>query len=627
MAVRIDFPPYSVEKIAREIEDQEIQDLPGALDAGKSEIDPITFSVVVARAEGIMREMTETILATARNPILYGAKDFTCTILNAKAKVLFMYDCLPVHVGTMAPALRWVIRSFPGDIREGDVFVNNAPYAGNAHVGDWTMFAPIFHQGRFVAWAVNKCHLIDIGCPLPTTGDVFAKEVYQEGLHFPGVRVCRHHEVISDLIRLIGYNLRYSRQWYGDFLAQVGSLWVAENRIKELCDRFGYETVKGCFEEVLRYGDRKMTEEIKKLPAVAVEDEMLSEKIDGICPDGVRLKMKLTIDPDRARIIFDYRDMPDQLESSYNLTYATARCSALQGTLPVLDPALPLNDGALDHIEVLLREGSVAGIPRWPVGTMIATTGFCDTVTNLVFKVWAKVRPDRALAGMGEFSVANLDGSGVDPRTGEPYTHQYYLAAPAGGATEGFDGLPHMFAPCIMGNMGYEFIETFELAVPNIVWEIKAVTDSGGPGRWRGGVSVGQRIQPRDHEMLLIYGATGYTNRPAGLAGGRPGSADDHWLEDRAAGRIVRHLGSAGSAVVKPDQDWVAQAGGGGGFGDPAERDPEAVRDDVRDGFVSIEAARDIYKVVIRTDSELFEVDGEATAKLRAQAENVGAGM
>jgi len=621
MTLNVDFPPYDPIKISADILDSEIEFIPGALESGKTDIDPIIFSIILARAEGIMSEMTETILATARNPILYGAKDFTCALMSARAKVLFMYDCLPIHVGTLAPALKWVIRSFKDDIHPGDVFINNAPFAGNAHAGDWTMFAPIFYKGKLVLWAASKCHLIDIGCPLPTTADVYAKETYQEGLHFPGVRICRDHKPIADLIRFIGYNFRYPKQWYGDFLAQLGSLWVAESRINDLCNRFGYDTIKGSLEKVLRYGDQKMIQEIKKFPKITVEAEMMSEKLEEFCPDGVKLKMKLSIDPDKGMIVFDYRDMPDQLQCSYNLTYATATCSAIQGTLPILDPSVPLNDGALDHIKVLLREGSVAGIPTWPVGTMVATTGFCDTVTNLVFKAWAKVLPDRSIAGMGEFSVANHDAAGTDPATNEPYTHEYYLAAGAGGATEGYDGLSHMFAPCIMGNMGYESIESLELAVPNIVWDVFAVMDSGGPGKWRGGVSVGQIIQPVDHEMLLMYAATGNTNKPFGLFGGMTGSSDQHWIIDHKTGKKIRDLPNAGNTIVKPHEAWVATTSGGGGFGEIIERAPEAVRDDVRDGFVSLEAARDIYKVVIRTNTELFEVDYDETQKLREKVE------
>jgi len=426
--------------------------------------------------------------------------------------------------------------------------------------------------------------------------------------------------MISDLIRFVGYNFRYPRQWYGDFLSQLGSLWVGEKRVIELCHRFGYDTVKGCFEEALRYGDRMMTEEIKKFPKITVEEEMLGEKFEKFCPDGLKLKMKLSIDPDKALITFDYRDMPDQLPFGYNLSYATAVCSAIEGTLPILSPEIPLNDGVFDHIKVLLREGSIAGIPRWPVGTSEATTAICDEVANLVFKTWAKVVPERALAGMGEYSAVNESGSGFDWRTNEPYSHYFYLCASAAGATEGYDGPSHMFGLCVMGNMAYESIETYELAVPHIVWETQAVPDSGGPGKWRGGIATGQKIQPRDHDMLLIYAGTGHTCAPFGLAGGLPGSVADHWIVDAATGEVVQHLNNFGRSICKANQRWDAVAAGAGGFGDPLERDPEAVRDDARDGFVSLEAARDIYKVAINTEPELYEVDYKATEKLRTKA-------
>jgi N-methylhydantoinase B len=539
--------------------------------------------------------------------------------MNPRAEVLSMFDCLPVHVGTLSPALRFLIRAFRGDIHEGDVFVNNAAYAGNAHVGDWTMFAPIFHQGRFVAWAVNKCHIIDTGAHIPANVDFYAKDVFEEAIHFPGVRLYRNHEPNYDILRFIAYNFRYPKLWYGDFLAQVGSLWVAESRIKDLCDRFGYDVVKGSFAEELRFGERKMIEEIRKLPKVTIEEEMVGERIEGFFPNGVPLKMRLKVDPDEGTITFDYRDMPDQKPFGYNLTYATSRCSALQGTLPILDPSIPKNDGALGRIRVLLREGSVAGIPRWPVGTSAATISLCDEVTNLVLKTWAKVVPERALAGMGEYCAANFFGAGVDPVKEEPYTHVFYLAASAAGATEGFDGLPHMFGACIMGNMGYESIELVELARPFLVWETSAVTDSGGPGKWRGGIAVRQVVEPRNHEMLMGFCATGHTCRPFGLRGGTAGAAADHWVQEHETGRIVRRLANAGETTVRRGEEWVALTNGGGGCGDPHERDPAAVRNDVIDGFVSPKAAREIYAVVLKRNGGLPELDLAATRRLREE--------
>ena len=528
-------PPYDAALITTPLADDEIAGLPGALDGGDAVVDPVTFSVVYARLNGILSEMTETILTTARNPILYGAKDFTCTVMTARAEVLSMHDCLPVHVGTMSPALRFVIRAFGDDIHDGDVFVNNASFAGNAHVGDWTMFAPIFFEGRFVAWAVNKCHIIDTGAHIPGNVDFYAKDVYEEAMHFPAVRLCRQHEPIEDLVRFIAYNFRFPDLWHGDFLAQLGSLWKAESRVQELCGRFGYAVVKGCFAEALRYGERRMREEIARLPARKVEVAMTGEKIAGFFPDGVPLKLSLEVDPVAGRIHFDYTGMPDQADFGYNLSYATARCSALQGTLPLLDPGIPPNDGALNCIDVTLREGALAGIPRWPVGTSAATIALCDEVTNLVFKAWADILPERAMAGMGEYCAANFLGSGTVETSGESYVHVFYLAASGGGAVRGHDGIPHMFGACIMGNMGYESIELVELARPLIVWETAAVIDSGGAGEFRGAVGVRHRIQPVDHTMHIGYCGSGHTCAAFGLNGGEAGLPADHWIVEQSS--------------------------------------------------------------------------------------------
>jgi N-methylhydantoinase B len=611
-------PPYDPALMIDPLRDEEVALVPGALDRGPDEVDPVTFSVVYARLEGILSEMTETILTTARNPILYGAKDFTCTVMSPRAEVLSMHDCLPVHVGTMDPALRFVIRAFGADVHEGDVFVNNASFAGNAHVGDWTMFAPVFHDGVLVAWAANKCHLIDLGAHVPGSVDFYARDVYEEAMHFPGVRLCRNHQPIEDLVRFMGYNIRYPRHWHGDFLAQLGSLWTAETRIKGLCERFGTHVVKGCFSEALRYGERRMREVIATLPEGSIEVAMTGEVIEGFFPEGVPLRLRLHARPAEGRIEFDYTGMPDQQPFGYNLSYATARCSALQGTLAVLGAGLPKNDGALRCIDVRLREGALAGIPRWPIGTSLATIALCDEVTNLVMKAWAELIPGRAMAGMGEYCAANYIGSGRGP-DGEDYAHVFYLAASGGGATGHHDGLPHMFGACIMGNMGYESIELVELARPLLVHEVSAVADSGGAGRYRGAVGLRQRIQPRDHGMHIHYGGSGHTCPAFGLDGGAPGAVATHWVEDAASGAVLECLKNAGKTDIAGGHVWVADTGGGGGSGDPFARAPEAVLADVLDGFVSPGQARATYGVARTGEGAGLAVDPAATAALRAR--------
>jgi N-methylhydantoinase B len=613
-------PPYDPALMIDPITDDELKHIPGALNEGSAEIDPVVFSVVHARLDGILAEMTETILRTARNPILYGAKDFTCTLMNPRAEVLSMHDCIPIHVGTMDPALRFVIRAFEGDIAEGDVIVNNASFAGNAHVGDWTMFAPIFFDGQLVAWAANKCHLIDTGAHIPGNVDFFAKDVYEEAMHFPGVRVCREHEPIPDIMRFIAYNFRFPELWRGDFNAQLGSLWTAEKRVKELCERFGMDTIKGCFGETLRYGERSMREEIKKLPEAEVEVSLLGEVIAGFFPDGVPLKLKLRTKPAEGVIEFDYTDMPDQQAFGYNLTYATARCSALQGTLAVLGADIPKNDGALKCIDVKLREGALAGIPKWPVGTSAATIALCDEVTNLVMKAWAEVLPSGGMAGMGEYCAANFFGSGKSEKTAEEYVHAFYLVASGGGATANHDGLPHMFGACIMGNMSYESIELLEMARPLRIHDVSPVVDSGGSGMFRGAVGLKHRIQPLDHTMHISYCGSGHTCEIFGLAGGAPGACADHWIEEYASGEVLEKLNNAGESDIEGSMVWVAATGGGGGYGHPFERDPTQVLHDVSNGFVSEESARSVYGVALNHNGIVLNIDEDATAQLRANA-------
>jgi N-methylhydantoinase B len=356
------------------------------------------------------------------------------------------------------------------------------------------------------------------------------------------------------------------------------------------------------------------------LPERDVTVEMTGEVIAGFFPDGMPLKLSLKVDPAAGRIEFDYTEMPDQQAFGYNLSYATARCSALQGTLPILDPGIPNNDGALKRISVKLREGALAGIPRWPVGTSVATIALCDEVTNLVFKAWAEVLPERAMAGMGEYCAANYIGSGTRLETEDDYAHVFYLAASGGGATSAHDGLPHMFGACIMGNMGYESIELVELARPMIVWETAAVEDSGGAGEYRGAVGVRHRIQPVGHTMNILYGGSGHTCAAFGLGGGADGQTADHWIEAADSGRVIEALNNAGMSDIGPDQVWVAQTGGGGGMGDPKKRDAERVREDVANGFVSVACAREVYGVAVQQENGAWQIDAQSTQSLRGES-------
>jgi N-methylhydantoinase B len=339
-----------------------------------------------------------------------------------------------------------------------------------------------------------------------------------------------------------------------------------------------------------------------------------------MAPEGLLLKLKMSIDPDAAIITLDLTEMPDQLPWGYNLSQATSRGACILGSMPSLDPTLPRNDGVFRHFNILLREGAVAGIPRWPIGTSLATVSLCDEVSNMVFRIWEQVKPGLGHGSGGMINASASGTAGTDFRHGHaPYGHFYFLAEGGGPASRGCDGWPCWIDNATMGNTYVESVELNELKVPNLIWECRIQTDSGGAGKWRGGPATCHRIQPRHQTITAVPYAVGHTSAPLGVAGGKAGCLADHWIEKHTTRAKVRQLRNVGIFQISEDEDWVVLDNGGGGYGDPLERDPKAVREDARNYIVSIEAARDEYGVILDTKPELYKVDYEATRKLRAQ--------
>jgi len=585
---------------------------------GRKALDRVTFAVIKARLDGILSEMIQTLLRTSRNPILYGAKDCTVCMLTYDGLLLTMANSADAHFQAMNNGLWGVLKAFEGDIHPGDVFMSNDPYYGASHVGDFSMFAPVFFEGELVAWTANVCHLIDCGAHKPTTLDPMAADVYEEGLHFPPFRVCQNHQVIPEKIRFLRANIRYPDQYNGDFLAQVGSVWTGERRMVELCKKYGTQVFKQFQDEYLDYGDRRMTEEIRKLPKGEWQIETLSEKIPPMCPDGAKLKLTMWIDPEEAVIGFDFTDMPDQLPWGYNCSYTTTLACCPGGSLPALDPTLPRCDGVMRHFKTRMREGSMVGAPKWPAGTSIGTTGIRYDVLGMIYRLWEQVKP-----GMGHGNTGSGGGvftwfTGTDVRNDTRFGHANILVMQGGGAVKGCDGWPTS-SPSGGGNLHLESIEVTEQKVPELVWEVGVEPDSGGAGKWRGAVGLQMRMQPRGGSFKGVTGGTGFTSPPYGVAGGKPGSLSRHWGEKHASRQKVQELSGTSIFEVKQDENWRLICDGGGGYGNPLERDPELVRDDARNGFISLEGARDDYGVVLDTKPELFKVDIEATKKLRAK--------
>ena len=585
-------------------------------------IDPLLMVVLSKRFEAISREMANTMLRTGRSGNINTAKDFSCGITDGQARMVCVDEGLPVHIGGAGLAAKYMTDVFH-DIRPGDCFINNSPYHGNNHNADHTLFAPVFYKGKHIFTTIARAHQADIGNHDPSAYVPFARDVYDEGaIIFPCVRIQQNYKDEQDIIRMAKVRIRAPEQWYGDYLAELGAVRTGEKRIMEMCDKYGLDVVLAFAEQWQEYGKRRMIETIKALPKGVWENETRHDPLPFVVPEGVPVRVKMEIDPEKAYITLDFTSNIDCIPAGLNMSEASVIACAVAGVLNNLDPTLPHNWGAFSRIIIKMREGSVVGRVKHPVSASMASTNVADRVINVVQSCFAKVRKDLGLAD-GALGMPAAAGSvfGVDwRRNNEVYVRQLIMGAMGGPGHYGYDGWLGYGIPVTGGVVHLDSAEVDELALPILIERHEVIADSGGPGRWRGAPGIECRQRPRHDPGSWGFISDGHYNPAQGVNGGQPGRPSDVWKYDINKGEQSKiDLPKISLETLQPFEMLVSESCGGGGFGDPLERDPERVRYDVREEFVSLAKAREVYGVVIDTAPALYAVDRLATEKLRAE--------
>ena len=580
-------------------------------------IEPFLMAILSGRFAAVTKEMANTLLRSGRSTVLNTAKDFSCAITDNQSRIISLAEGLPIHLAAINLIPRGVTELFKDDIHPGDVFLNNSPYYGNTHHADFTVCAPVFYKGELQFFVMNRAHHADTGAPLPTVFLPYAKTIFEEGLHFPCVRVRRNYEDIKDVIRMIKYRIRVPDQWYGDYIAQVGSLRIAEKRLIEMCDKYGVDTLLGFVDQWQEYGKERLLAEIRKLPKGEWEGEVRHDPIPDLVPQGVKLRAKIAIDPEQGHITVDIRDNPDNIPCGFNLGEASTIGGVLVGILYNLDPTIPHNEGAFSRIKIKMREGAVIGKPKFPVGTSICTTNLAGRLVSLIQSTMAKMGPPYGIAeGCTSMTAASSVVSGTDwRRGGAPYINLLIIPAPGPGMY-GHDGWQTAGDAASNGGMFTDSIELDEQRYPIIFDKNELVMDSAGAGQWDGApaadVIFGPRQDPGTYTWIVdekVYPAKGVLR---GLAG-RP--CDVYKINTKSGRR--EDLSTMATMTLTPDERLVSEAPGGAGYGDPLDRDPELVKLRVREGWVSLQRARDVYGVVLDISHEQYIVDYEETARMR----------
>jgi len=584
--------------------------------------DPILMSVLSNRLEAIIREMSNTVMKASRSAVIKNARDMSCGILTYDHRLICVEEAMPIHVSALDLTTRPITELFD-DVREGDAYFNNSPYLGVTHHADMTLCVPVFVDGEPLFWTLSRSHHADVGAPEPSTYLPYAATVYQEGMHFPCVRIQEDYQDKQDIIRMGLYKIRVSKIWYGDYRAQVGACRIGERRLKELVERYGIETIKSFIEAWMDYGKRRAIAAIQQLPSGTWSYETCHDPVPGVAETGVPIKATVTVDAENGKVTVDLRDNPDCVPGGINLSEACATGSCVIGTFYNLDPTIPHNAGSASRVEVLLRDDCVVGRPTYPVGTSVATTNVNDRLINAIQCCFAQMGEPYGLAeGGGDFSAGMAVFSGVDHRRSEPmpYINQLCAGLSGGPGLHGHDGWVTYEAPDGGGVMVIDSVEVDEAMYPILIEARRIACDTVGCGQWNGAPATEGTYYALSGDMTVAYCADGDTNAAKGVLGALAGAPSANWK--RSANGRLEKLPSFHQETCQPGEAIVFRTCAGGGYGDPARREPEHVAKDVNRKWLSKERAETIYKVALGLAGNGIDyvVDPDGTATLRASA-------
>ena len=588
---------------------------------GSIQMDPMLMSVLANRMDAIVREMVNTLLKTARSSVLAVVRDFSCSLVTADNRLLTPGEGVPVHIFGSSLQTQSMC-DLHGDLAPGDAFLDNDPYTGNTHAADHMYMVPVFVDGEHLFTTCAKAHQADCGNSIPSTYHAYARDVYEEGaLIFPCVRVQRDYQDVDDIIRMCRRRIRVPEQWYGDYLASVGSARIGERRLIEMVQRYGKATIKQFIDEWFAYSERRMCEAIRKLPKGNLVSTSRYDPLPPVIPDGLLIKVEVSIDPDAARIEVDLTQNEDNKDFGLNESLACAMSNAMCGVFNCIEHDIPHNAGSFSRVDVKLREGCVTGIPRFPHSCSMATTNIGDRIVNATQTAFAKIGEGHGLAegAMGMGAGAGVI-SGYDwRRNGSPFINQEWLLANGGPGTPTTDGWLTYGLPVAGGVIYRSSIEVEESKHPILVKSLEVIAGGAGAGRFRGSPGVEVIYGPRKDPMTVVVSCDGQENPARGVCGGQPGPPAATY-KIKADGAQEKLPGVV-ECVLQPGE-WIRGVdAGGGGYGDPLQRDPERVLHDVIDAWETLERARDASGVIFSgsLEDDSLAVDQAATEKYRRE--------
>ena len=573
-------------------------------------VDPITVEVVNNALAAIAEEITINLARTAHSTIVYEVQDFCTGLLDAQGRLVAQAPGgLPLFVGDLDAAVGDGLAIHGADgFAPGDVILTNHTGTCGQHLNNVVVYTPVFYAKTLVGFAATRAHWIDVGGRLAGGFLTDAVSSFEEGIQIRSVKLYKAGKPDEDLLRILRHNIRNPEASFGDLHAQIGACRMAERRLQELYGNYGLNAVHEAIEEGWDQAERIVRSRIAQFPAGVYTAEAFLDD-DGVdIGKPVPIRVKVVVRGDSLTI--DFSDMSPQVRGPINCGIAAGRSAARLALKYLVAPDVMANDGCFRPLEVVLPQGTLISA-REPAAMSWWQTPLL-TVIDTVLLAMAKAAPERIPAGH-YCDISAMLMTGWDPQKQRPYTN----IEPVAG---GWGARPHGDGPSATYTIGHGDtfnipIEVLETRYPLLIERHALRRDSGGPGRYRGGLGLERVFRILDNGVF-----NGLSERsgcpPWGLAGGKPGWSGSITVERAKGGTVEEYHKVTGLRFTKGDK-LLFRTGGGGGFGSPLEREPERVAEDVRLGFVSIMAARNAYGVVL--DPRTLVVDEAKTIAQRAR--------
>ena len=568
-------------------------------------IDPITFEVVRNALSSIADEMALVVMRSAYSPVVRDSMDYSTAVCDRHGQVVAQGLTLAVQLGSFPDIMTVLVREYGNDMAPGDVFIANDPYgSGGQHLPDLYVIKPIFAGGALHGYAATMAHHSDVGGIAPGSVAMHATEIYQEGLRLPLLKLHEAGEPDRKLLRIIEKNTRSPIQVMGDLRAQLAACRIAERGLGQLVERYGAAELEAYLEELHAFAETRMRAEIARIPDGTYR---FTDWIDGVgdAPEPLPIAVTVTVEGDG--IALDFAGSAGQVLAAINCPMAMVRSAAYCAIRCLATDDIPNCEGYMRPVSITAPPGTILNPVEPAACAARGVIGY--RVFDAIMGAIAQAVPELVIAGgEGGPTLFSVGGN----HEGKPFVLTEVLVS-TWGARATRDGVEGISNPA--ANLSNQPVELVEAELPLEVIRYGLVPDSGGAGKQRGGLASVREFRFLAERSEFTLRTDRRDHPPYGIGGGRPGGSSANTLIDGDGEHDVATMPMQ-SFIARRDDLFRMVSAGGGGYGDPRERDPEAVLDDVREEKVTREAARDVYGVVVTDDGA---VDAVETRALRSR--------